>query len=61
MSPFLARIDSVLRSRWWPWAVLVVIGSLMVGYFAYAWMGHAPTTGPDHTNPWSQDRLPEKK
>lgn len=61
MSPVLSAINKVLGSKWWPLVVLGVIGSLMIAYFIYAWTGHAPTTGPDHTNPWSQDRLPEKK
>jgi hypothetical protein len=61
VSPFLEKLNDVLKAKWYPWVVLGVIGTLMIAYFIYAWTGHAPTNGPDHTNPWSDDRLPEKK
>lgn len=52
MPTWLQKVSDVMGSKWWPWVVLGVIGTLMVIYFIYAWLGYAPTDGPDHTNPW---------
>lgn len=54
MPTWMKKLSGVLGSKWWPWAVFSVVLVLMVAYFIYAWTGHAPTTGPDHTDPWKQ-------
>jgi hypothetical protein len=49
---FKETLPAALKSKWYVWGLFFTVLALMIAYFVYAWTGHAPTTGPDQTNPW---------
>lgn len=51
----LKDVNTFLKSKPWVWGTFGLVVALGIAYFIYAWTGHAPTEGPDNTNPWPTD------
>lgn len=54
MPSWMKKLAEVLKTKWFVWTVFGIVFAIMVAIFIHAWLGYAPTTGPDHTNPWSK-------
>lgn len=49
---WFVTLPAFLKSKAYIWGLFTIVVVLGLAYFLYAWYGHAPTKGPDQTDPW---------